>query len=785
MSPTCDPKVSSPRDAAEDKARRVEVHDHLNGSRIIFSDEALPGSGSRQHFMSPDMTQEVVVISPGLPTPPLSPFHNSSALASSQHKVTEVNGGGFPTQSFGSYYGPTQTTVGLSNGGIRTGGSTTLPRTSGIREERLIKFSGIGPVDETGMPIASRSSVNKPKDWYRSMFRQIHKKPEGMCSPPISRSETMRKFLSIISVSLTGEKILASRTGAQTPSPSTRMEPCLTGKRKRERGVTQAQGRADLGDIGKHPEPKSIFDFEPGKGAVVEDRGQPLRSESLVPSYYTPVKPQSQSPSIEATLVSELNRFEAELDSDIRGLERKLSQKQQQRRGRACFRLLDVGSDLTAVHADPLCHFLSCRTAKVCSRPLMIFRLSHANLHGLKANTATTRPEENRQENSYPVIPCSVVKQGSTASFMHADDRAISDMDFPPKKEERKMKAARAKFNFQAQSPKELALQKGDVVYIHRQVDANWYEGEHHGRVGIFPTSYVEIIPPTEKPTPIKSPTIQVLEYGEAVALFNFNADLPVELSFRKGEVISITRRVDDQWLEGRIAGTNRSGIFPVSYVQVNKMPRTKSGDDFPSSPALSPEPLSPGQPQHSPLSPLSRSPEPQLSPHKHSSPSRSPLSHARPTSPKQPLNHFLFSPGPTSSTRTGLLHPHSPLEKDARSPMSPSNHVLTSSQGPGLPANTSPHPPYIIQERTRTQSPQLNADVKIPSTSQSPVNMGYSRQPYKAVYNYKPQNRDELELREGDIVQVIEKCDDGWFVGNGPLSLLHFTAYSVQELHT
>lgn len=43
-----------------------------------------------------------------------------------------------------------------------------------------------------------------------------------------------------------------------------------------------------------------------------------------------------------------------------------------------------------------------------------------------------------------------------------------------------------------------------------------------------------QIIPPTEKPTPIKSPTIQVLEYGEAVALFNFNADLPVELSFRK-----------------------------------------------------------------------------------------------------------------------------------------------------------------------------------------------------------------------------------------------------------
>ncbi len=31
--------------------------------------------------------------------------------------------------------------------------------------------------------------------------------------------------------------------------------------------------RADLGNTGKHPEPKSIFDFEPGKGAE-EDRSR-------------------------------------------------------------------------------------------------------------------------------------------------------------------------------------------------------------------------------------------------------------------------------------------------------------------------------------------------------------------------------------------------------------------------------------------------------------------------------------------------------------------------------
>lgn len=36
----------------------------------------------------------------------------------------------------------------------------------------------------------------------------------------------------------------------------------------------------------------------------------------------------------------------------------------------------------------------------------------------------------------------------------------------------------------------------------------------------------------------------------------------------------------------------------------------------------------------------------------------------------------------------------------------------------------------------------------------------------YRAIYKYRPQNSDELELEEGDVVFVLEKCDDGWFVG-------------------
>lgn len=36
----------------------------------------------------------------------------------------------------------------------------------------------------------------------------------------------------------------------------------------------------------------------------------------------------------------------------------------------------------------------------------------------------------------------------------------------------------------------------------------------------------------------------------------------------------------------------------------------------------------------------------------------------------------------------------------------------------------------------------------------------------FQALYSYMPQNDDELELQEGDLVSVMEKCDDGWFVG-------------------
>ncbi|KAM9546823.1 vinexin-like isoform 3-T3 [Salvelinus alpinus] len=712
---------------------RVEVRDHLNGSCIVFSDDG-PSSSQQHHLSPPDLTQEVVVISPGLPTPPLSPFRSTRLPPVEQIKVSEVNGSGPLTDPlrFGSYYGPAQSNGGLSNG-VQTRGSSTLPRRAATREERLIKFSGIGPVDETGMPIASRSSVNQPKDWYRSMFRQIHKKPEE--TDEDSERWSAERSRALAADSASGQETLTHMDNyGALPDWS-------------ELGV-----KDKLSDRWGHPpQPRSIFDFEPGQSTTSEVQSQPqgqpgqkpqpppLQPSQQPPQHrpteepWSPIEKPSKPSAFEESLLSELSCFEAELDSDIQGLERRLSQKKQTRRGRG----------EGARNADP----------------------------GTAAGTGTTRDNSSltdaKQPLHRPIVPTSAVAQRAALSPTHVEhlSPAPEAMEFPPKRLEKQMKAARAKFTFQAQSPKELSLQKGDIVYIHRQVDTNWFEGEHHGRAGIFPTTYVEIVPPTEKPTPIKSPTIQVLDYGEAVALFSFNADLPVELSFRKGEVICVTRRVDDRWLEGRIPGTSRSGIFPTNYVQVNKLPRTKSSsDDYPACPMspTSPEPMSPGRPLHSPcspltrsplsLTPLSRSPEPGYPPLKPSSPipHGTVASHSR-SSPQPTLSKKAPNPWPhpasgpafptTQNNHWGGAHPA--LHNSIGRAVSPSNQISPSAhRGGAAPTN-----------------------IPKPQTTNNAGSTVMQHQPYKAVYNYKPQNKDELELREGDIVQVMEKCDDGWFV--------------------
>ncbi|XP_032591455.1 sorbin and SH3 domain-containing protein 1 isoform X6 [Drosophila grimshawi] len=234
---------------------------------------------------------------------------------------------------------------------------------------------------------------------------------------------------------------------------------------------------------------------------------------------------------------------------------------------------------------------------------------------------------------------------------------------------------ARALYNFQGQTSKELSFRKGDTIYIRRQIDPNWYEGEHNAMIGLLPASYVEIVSRDGARTPSKRPS-----EGQARAKYNFQAQSGVELSLNKGELVTLTRRVDGNWFEGKIA--NRKGIFPVSYVEV----LTDIGAEDIA---------------------------------------------ARTTT--------VISTQSTTNLRPNLDVMRTNINQEF--------NTLTQNGA---------HPPNGILKETR----QLHkTDALHVDTSSEPVT-------YRALYKYRPQNSDELEVLEGDLVHVLEKCDDGWFVG-------------------
>ncbi|GAB0188652.1 E3 ubiquitin-protein ligase SH3RF1 [Grus japonensis] len=119
---------------------------------------------------------------------------------------------------------------------------------------------------------------------------------------------------------------------------------------------------------------------------------------------------------------------------------------------------------------------------------------------------------------------------------------------------------AKALYNYEGKEPGDLKFSKGDIIILRRQVDENWYHGEVNGIHGFFPTNFVQIIKPLPQPPP------------QCKALYDFEVkDKEADkdcLPFAKDDVLTVIRRVDENWAEGMLA--DKIGIFPISYVEFN-----------------------------------------------------------------------------------------------------------------------------------------------------------------------------------------------------------------------
>ncbi|XP_050658719.1 sorbin and SH3 domain-containing protein 1 isoform X33 [Macaca nemestrina] len=559
-------------------------------------------------------------------------------------------------------------------------------------------------MDEVGIPLRN---TERSKDWYKTMFKQIHKlnrdTPEenpyfptykfpelpeiqqtsedddsDLYSPRYSFSEDTKSPLSVPRSKsemsyIDGEKVVKRSATLPLParSSSLKSSPERNDWEPPDKKVDTRKYRA---------EPKSIYEYQPGKSSVLtnEKMSRDISPEEIdlknepwykffselefgKPSSAISPTPEISSETPGYIYSSNFHAVKRESDGapgDLTSLENE----------RQIYKSVLEGGDIPLQGLSGLKRPSSSASTKDSESPRHFIpadylesteefiRRRHDDKEKLLADQRRLKREQEEADiaarRHTGVIPThhQFITNERFGDLLNIDDTA-------KRKSGSEMRPARAKFDFKAQTLKELPLQKGDIVYIYKQIDQNWYEGEHHGRVGIFPRTYIELLPPAEKAQPKKLTPVQVLEYGEAIAKFNFNGDTQVEMSFRKGERITLLRQVDENWYEGRIPGTSRQGIFPITYVDVIKRPLVKNPVDYMDLP---------------------------------------------------------FSASPSRS------------------------------------ATASPQQPQAQQRRVTPDRSQTSQDL-------------FS---YQALYSYIPQNDDELELRDGDIVDVMEKCDDGWFVG-------------------
>eukprot|EP00105_Crassostrea_gigas_P025795 XP_011446470.1 PREDICTED: SH3 domain-containing RING finger protein 3 isoform X2 [Crassostrea gigas] len=246
--------------------------------------------------------------------------------------------------------------------------------------------------------------------------------------------------------------------------------------------------------------------------------------------------------------------------------------------------------------------------------------------------------------------------------------------------------SARALFNYEASEQSDLTFKKGDLILLKRQVDENWYQGELNSRQGFFPASYVQVL----VPLPVTIPQCRGL-YDFDVEDENDKKDC---LCFKKDEILTVIKRVDSNWIEGKKG--EKIGIFPISFVELNDAAKTLINS-------------------------------------------------------KASTNRSL-----ELSSKGNLVIPPSSAVRQSRSP------PPVPRTGPDRPRNSTDQASGSSRDTAPTSSSSRGAT----SLQDNPGPGNSKTKIFVALYNYKPQKEDEVELKKGDYYSVAEACQDGWLKG-------------------
>ncbi|XP_066522823.1 SH3 domain-containing kinase-binding protein 1 isoform X2 [Hoplias malabaricus] len=307
------------------------------------------------------------------------------------------------------------------------------------------------------------------------------------------------------------------------------------------------------------------------------------------------------------------------------------------------------------------------------------------------------------------------------------------------------MVEAIVEFDYQAQHDDELTIAIGDIISNIRKDEGGWWEGELEGRRGLFPDNFVREIKKEVKKeaspasqtsgpksdlsngsaSPGSESCLRTAKKGEAIrkrrckAAFSYVPQNEDELELKIGDVIEILGEVEEGWWEGSLNG--KTGMFPSNFTK-----EILADEEDLATPTEDPRSTKTSVKDSTGSE----------SDGGDSSSARSDAGSVASSSEIQPKKVRGFGFGD--------------IFKDQPIKLRPRSMDLDNEVDKQLTAKKSA--PAAVNETMKTE----------------PDNKAKAKEFCKVLFPYDAQNEDELSIKEGDIVTIINKecADTGWWLG-------------------
>ncbi|XP_055232696.1 SH3 domain-containing kinase-binding protein 1 isoform X5 [Gorilla gorilla gorilla] len=309
------------------------------------------------------------------------------------------------------------------------------------------------------------------------------------------------------------------------------------------------------------------------------------------------------------------------------------------------------------------------------------------------------------------------------------------------------MVEAIVEFDYQAQHDDELTISVGEIITNIRKEDGGWWEGQINGRRGLFPDNFVREIKKEMKKDPLtnKAPEKPLHEVPSGNSLlssetilrtnkrgerrrrrcqvaFSYLPQNDDELELKVGDIIEVVGEVEEGWWEGVLNG--KTGMFPSNFI------KELSGES----------------------DELGISQDEQLS--------KSSLRETTGSESDGGDSSSTKSEGANGTVATAAIQPKKvkgvgfgDIFKDKPIKLRPRSIEV---ENDFLPVE-------------KTIGKKLPATTATPDSSKTEMDTRTKSKDYcKVIFPYEAQNDDELTIKEGDIVTLINKdcIDVGWWEG-------------------